>query len=140
MSDRFLVVRVGTERFGIPLGAVREAMDRAEPRPVPTRGPAVRGVMPYRERFVSLVHLGALVSGTAAPEAAGGTVVIVELAGSAVALEVDDVETVVDRAASFVGPAPVAWATGVWRVGGDLVTVLDTEHLGERLTAAGSTA
>lgn len=115
-------------------------MDRAEPRPVPVRNPALRGVMPYRDRFVSLVHLGALVSGSAAPEAAGATVVIADLGSASVALEVDDVETVVDRTASFVGPAPVAWASGVWRAGDDLVTVLDPEHLGERLAAAGGTA
>lgn len=133
-GGRFLVVRVGGERYGIGLDAVREVVDLARVRPVPARSPALRGVMPLRDRFCSLLHLGALLAGTAAQEAAGDTAVIVEVAGAPMALEVEDVEGVVDRGAQPVGAAAGPWSAGVWRVGEDLVTVLDLGALAEGIT------
>jgi purine-binding chemotaxis protein CheW len=136
--DAFLIVRVGTERYGLPLADVREVMDLVPPRPVPTRSPALRGLMPLREHFVSLVHLGALIAEGQAPAGLAGTAAIVMVGGVKLALEVDDVEAVVDRSATFVGPAPEPWASGIWRVGTDLVTVLDLGVLGERIVTNGS--
>jgi purine-binding chemotaxis protein CheW len=131
-TGRFLIVRSGGERYGLGLDVVREVVDLAGSRPVPSRAPALRGVMPLRERFCSLVHLGALLAGTGVPEAMGDTAVIVELGGTPMAFEVDDVEGVADRGAEHVGAGGGAFATGVWRVGGDLVTVLDLGALAER--------
>jgi len=132
-TGRFLVVRAGTERYGIGLDAVREVVELGIVRSVPARSPALRGVMPLRDRYCSLLHLGALLAGTKAPETAGDTAVIVEVGGAPMALEVEDVEEVVDRGAQHVGSASGPWSTGVWRVGEDLVTVLDLGALAERL-------
>ncbi len=137
-QDAFLIVRVGKERYGLPLADVREVMDLVPPRPVPSRSPALRGLMPLREHFVSLVHLGALIAEVAAPDALAETAAIVMVGGARVALEVDDVEAVVDRSATLVGAAPEPWASGVWRVGELLVTVLDLGVLGERIVTNGS--
>jgi chemotaxis signal transduction protein len=131
--DGFLVVRAGGARYGLALADVREVVDLAAPRPVPVRDTAVRGIMPLRERFVSLVHLASLVSGELPPDATSDTAVVVHVRGAPMALEVDDVEEVIDRTAEFVGAAPAPWATGVWRVGRDLVTVLDLGVLAERI-------
>jgi chemotaxis signal transduction protein len=133
----FLVVRSGGERYGMDLAAVREVVEVTAPKPVPTRSAALRGVMPLRERHVSLVHLGALLAGTAPPDARGETAVVVMLGAAAVAVEVDDVEEVVDRGATQVTGPTAAWAAGVWRVGGELVTVLDLGALAERLGEIG---
>lgn len=134
-ADRFLVVRAAGERYGIGLGVVREVVDVPTPRAVPARTPALRGVMPLRERFLSLVHLGALLGGGAPPATVGDTAVVVDVGDTAVALEVDEVLEVVEHGATFVGGAPAAWSAGVWRVGTELVTVIDPEALAERLTA-----
>lgn len=134
-ADAFLVVRAAGERYGIGLGTVREVVDVPPSRTVPARTPALRGVMPLRERFLTLVHLGALLGGGAPPAAVGDTAVVVEVGDAAVALEVDEVLEVVERGATFVGSAPAAWSTGVWRVGTQLVTVIDPGALAERLTA-----
>jgi chemotaxis signal transduction protein len=136
--DAFLIVRAGGGRYGLPLASVREVVDLAPVRPVPTRVRALRGVMPLRERFVSLVHLGALLTGEEAPAAPGDAAVVVMVAGARVALEVDEVEAVADRSAVVVGEAPAAWARNVWRVGQDLVTVLDLGVLAERISERGS--
>ncbi len=134
----FLVVRCGPERFGLPLADVREVLDVQTPRAVPAANRALRGVMPYRERFVSLVHLGALVTGSAPPRAPADTVVIVDARGAPLALEVDEVEAVVDRPGEPVGSSPATWSVGIWRLGGELVTVVDLSVLAERLSEAGS--
>jgi chemotaxis signal transduction protein len=131
--DGFLVVTAGGSRYGLGLVDVREVVDVAPARPVPSLSQAVRGIMPLRERFVSLVHLGSLVSGKAPPEAASETAVVVHVNGAPLALEVDDVEEVIDRDAHFVGAAPSTWSTGIWRVGKELVTVLDLGVLTERM-------
>jgi purine-binding chemotaxis protein CheW len=136
--DAFLIVRVGAERYGLPLADVREVLDLVPPRPVPSRSRALRGLMPLREHFVSLVHLGALIAQGGAPAMLAETAAIVMVGGAKVALEVDDVEAVVDRSATFVGPAPEPWASGIWRVGAELVTVLDLGVLGERIVTSGS--
>ena len=133
IADGFLVVRAGGARYGLGLADVREVVDVVPPRPVPARLAALRGVMPLHERYVSLIHLAALIAGGTPPESLGDTAVVVHVAGSALALEVEDVEAVVDRATDYVGAAPVSWASGVWRVGTDLVTVLDLSVLAERI-------
>ena len=133
MAGTFLVVRAGSERVGLGLSAVREVVDVVEPRPVPARSTALRGVMPLHERYVSLLHLGALLGGAGPPEALGDTAVVVMIGSSSVALEVEGVEDVADRTATWVGAPPAPWGTGVWQVGGDLVTVLDLGVLAERI-------
>jgi len=137
-SERFLVVKAGGARYGLSLAAVREVVDVAPPRPVPSRSPALRGVMPLREHFVSLLHLAALVRGETPPPAVGDTAVVVVVDGAPMAFEVDDVEAVVDKDGDYVGAAPVAWASGVWRVGSELVTVLDLGVIAERIRHSGS--
>lgn len=140
-SGRFLVVRAGRERFGLDLAAVREVVDVAPPRPVPARCAAVRGVMPLHERFCTLAHLGALLGGTAAPPGVGDTAVITELAqGAVVGFEVDDVEAVVEGGATWVGAGAGGGVTDIWRVGGELVSVLDLAVLAARLKEAGGGA
>ena len=134
-AEAFLVVRAGGERYGIGLGMVREVVDVSALRAVPARTPAMRGVMLLRERFLSLVHLGALLAGGVPAPAVGDTAVVVYVGEAAVALEVDEVLEVVEGGATFVGSAPASWAAGVWRVGTELVTVIDLEALAERLTA-----
>jgi chemotaxis signal transduction protein len=137
-EGRFLVVRAGGERYGLALDAVREVLDVvAAPQPVPARTAALRGVIPHRERFLSLLHLGALLAGGAPPAAVGDTAVVVETLRAAMALEVDDVEAVVDRGATYVGATAAPWVEGVWRVGTELVTVLDLGVLAERVTESG---
>ena len=138
-GDRFLVVRSGGARYGLSLDAVREVVDIVEPPwPVPAHSTAMRGVMALRERHLSLIHLASLVSGGTPPAIVGETAVVVVVDGAPMALEVDDVESVVDRTAEFVGAAPVAWASSVWRVGTELVTVLDLGILAERILHRGS--
>ena len=127
----FLVVRSGTERLGLAMAAVEEVVDLGVPDQVPARLAAFRGVVRWRGRHVSVLHLGALVAGGTPPEARGDTALVVVVGGTPVALEVDAVDDVVEDGGASVGAA--AAAPGVWQVGGALVTMLDIGTLAERL-------
>jgi chemotaxis signal transduction protein len=136
-APALLVARVGTERYGFDIGAVREVVVIERVADVPARSAAVRGVMPLRDRHVSLISLAALLGGGDPPLETGGAAVVVTLGGVDLALEVDEVEAVVDVGAELVaGAAPGGVpARGVWRWGQTLVTVLDMGVLAERVTA-----
>lgn len=129
----FLVVRTGVERYGVDLASVEEVVDLAVPATVPGRLPAFRGVTRWRGRHLSVLHLGALMEGAAPPPERGDTALVVRLGGSAVALEVDAVEDVVEGGGASVGASQTAGASGVWQVGGALVTMLDLAALAERV-------
>lgn len=129
----FLVVRAGVERYGVDLAAVEEVVDLAAPAPVPGRVPAFRGVTRWRGRHLSVLHLGALMAGAAPPPERGDTALVVRLGGLPVALEVDAVEDVVEGGGASVGASLAAGASGVWQVGGALVTMLDFAALAERV-------
>lgn len=132
-------MRADGKAYGLPVGRVLEVGDIREVLAVPRTLPAVRGLTPLRGRLVPLVHLGAFLTGQAAPApppGGGHTVVLVELGGRPVAFEVDDVEAVVREQ-----PLPVPrgqtlpWATGVAEQAGSdaLVPILDLDALGDRL-------
>lgn len=138
MSAGFLVVRTAGERYGVDLASIEEVVDlAAPPAPVPTRLAALRGVLRWRERHLSLLHLGALVAGGPAPAERGDTALVVRLAGVPVALEVDAVLEVVEQGGESVGASPTAGTAGVWAVEGELVTMLDLAALAGRLAEQG---
>jgi chemotaxis signal transduction protein len=129
----FLVARSGVERIGVALASVEEVVDLGLPAQVPAQLSAFRGVVRWRGRHLSVLHLGALLAGGDPPEARGDTALVIDLGGTPVALEVDGVEEVVEGGGASVGESPVAGASGVWQVDGALVTMLDLGALAERL-------
>jgi chemotaxis signal transduction protein len=132
----YLLVRVGTVRYGLPLHAVVEVVDSTQVFPVPGSHPAVRGVTPVRGRLVTRVRLGALIGGAAVPAGPGGTLAVVDGGGGSIALEVDDAEGIVREDPV---PAPPGWdvplTQGVTRYDGELIPILDLAGVVERLTA-----
>jgi purine-binding chemotaxis protein CheW len=142
----YLLVRAEGKSYGLPVARVLEVGDAQEVLDVPRASPAVRGLTPLRGRLVPLIHLGAFLTGRAAPPPESGrTVVLVELGsgGRQVAFEVDDAEAVV-REASLPVPRgqTLPWASGVAEQGGEgggaggggaLIPILDLDALGERL-------
>lgn len=133
----FLLVRTGSRRVGLELRHVVEVMQVGTVHPVPSIEPAVRGVAAVHGRVVPVVHLGALLDAAPCPAAAGNLVVMVNVDGRRVCLEIDDAEVVVREPALPVPPgATLPWAIGVARHPEGLVPLLDLAALGAGFTEA----
>ena len=130
-----LLVSAGARLVGLPLDQVVEVLDPGTSFPVPTSEPAVRGVAVVRGRILPMVHLGALLDGTACPTARSDTGVLVELGGRRLCFEVEDAESVLYDAGLAVPPATaLPWAAAVARTDRGLVPLLDLVALGARFT------
>ena len=129
----FLLVRVGVEHYGVDLASIEEVVDLGTPAAVPSALRAFRGVVRWRARHLSVLHLGALMDGRSPPPERGDTALVVRLGGRPVALEVDAVVDVVEGGGASVGASPTAGASGVWAVAGALVTMLDLDALAGRV-------
>jgi chemotaxis signal transduction protein len=130
----YLLVRAEGRPYGLPVGGVLEVADAGTVLDVPRALPAVRGLTPLRGRLVPQIHLGAFLTGRAAPAEPGRTIVLVELGARQVAFEVDDADAVVRETVMPVPPGQsLPWAAGVADQGGTLVPILDLEALGDRI-------
>jgi purine-binding chemotaxis protein CheW len=133
-GEGYLLVRAADRRVGLALAQVVEVLDPGPIYSVPAVEPAVRGVTSVRGRIVPVIHLGALLEGTACPEARGDVAVVVELAGRTLCLEVEEAETVLRQPGLAVPPgAALAWAVAVARTDEGLVPLLDLTALGARI-------
>jgi len=130
-------VRADGTSYGIRIDQVLEVRDGFEVHQAPSLRAAVRGVTPLRARLVPLVHLGALVTNTTPSEDPCPTLVLVQVEGKLLALEVEDADEVV---LEDLLPVPDAWqlpwACGVCQRGTSMVPVIDVELLAERLVPA----
>jgi chemotaxis signal transduction protein len=135
----FLLVRTGGRRVGLELAHVVEVIGIGAVHPVPSREPAVRGVMTVQGRIIPVLHLGALLDLTECPAKLGDTLVVVTVDGRRVGLEIDDAEVIVREPALPVPPgATFPWAIGVARHPDGLVPLLDLAALSSRFMEASS--
>lgn len=127
-----LLVRTAGRSVGIPLGDVIAVTGLGAVSRVPSALPAVRGVTVARGRLVTLLHLGALLSGGSCPEGAVSTTVVLASAGGAmIALEVEEADTIPD---AVLLPPPegsgfAGWAIGAIRRGQGWIPILNLEAL-----------
>jgi chemotaxis signal transduction protein len=129
----FLLVRSGARRVGLELAQVIEVIQVGAVHPVPSREPAMRGVVNVNGRIMAVVHLGALLEAGTCPPASGDLVVVVTVDGLRVCLEIDDAEVVVREPALPVPPgSALPWAIGVARHVDGLVPLLDLAALSAR--------
>jgi len=136
---RHVVFRVASERYALPLSAVREVVVPHPPfARVPRASEAVRGVMNLRGRVVAVVDLAALVGLPPQPlEAAAGHVLILDQGKRALGFLIGavlGVETIPPPA-----DAPGGLVRGVAPASGGAVTLLGADALtseAERLFGA----
>lgn len=135
---RHVVFWIGSERYGLPLAAVREVVNPAAMSGVPRAPAAVRGIMNLRGRVVTVVDLAALLGITAAqaPAMLPGKVVLLDRGRRDLGLlvgEVDGVHPLEDLA-----PAPgesLPSVRGVAQTPRGAVTVLDSDGLDRQIVA-----
>ncbi len=136
---RHVVFRVASERYALPLAAVREVVVPQPPfARVPRSSEAVRGVMNLRGRVIAVVDLAALVGLPAQPlEPAAGHVLILDRGKRALGFLIGavlGVETIVPSP-----DAPGGLVRGVAPAAGGAVTLLGADALtgeAERLFGA----
>jgi purine-binding chemotaxis protein CheW len=127
-SDMLVIVRVGVERFAIPLSAVTEVVRNPQCAAIPLAPPVVAGVLQVRGEVVPVVQLSRVVS---LPDPAPKTALTALLArrgARRAALLVEAVEDIRpadpnERRAAPPGKPHVMWMTG------DLIPVLDPDRI-----------
>ncbi len=130
----FLLVRSADRRYAVPVSEVLEIVQLSRPLPAPAAHPAMRGVVSIRERLVSLVHLGALVSESMPPDQPASSAVLLESKGIRFALEVDGADDVVRGSLMPVEDRRArSWVAGLIPIGDLRVPVLDIPALAETL-------
>lgn len=138
-ASGWLLVRVGRRLVGLSLPRVVEVLQPGPVHQVPSAERAVRGVTSVRGRVLPVIHLGALLEGTACPAIQGETLVVVELEGRRVCFEVEEAEEVFLGAGLPVTSATaLPWASAVARHGDGLVPLLDLDGIGTRIREAAS--
>jgi chemotaxis signal transduction protein len=129
----FLLVRAGQRRVGLELAHVAGVTLLGSVHPVPSLIAAVRGVATIQGTLVPVIHLGALLDGSACPPRTSETGVLVTIGGRRLCLEVDDAELLVrDHALPVPQGTTFSWAVGVARHADGLVPLLDVEALSSR--------
>jgi chemotaxis signal transduction protein len=126
-------VRTGARRVGLELSHVLGVTSLGTVHPVPSVEPAVRGVAAVQGKMVPVIHLGALLEGSACPPELTGIGVLVSVGSSRFCFEVDDAELLVRDRALPVPPGPtLPWAFGVAKHADELVPLLDLPAISSR--------
>jgi chemotaxis signal transduction protein len=135
----FLLVRIGNRRVGLELSHVLGVTPLGAVHPVPSVESAVRGVAAVQGKMVPVIHLGALLAGTACPSELTGVGVLVSVGGRRLCLEVDDAEILVrDHALPVPQGTTLPWAFGVAKHANGLVPLLDLPAISSRFMETGS--
>ena len=132
-SGAFLLVRAGGRRVGLAVEAVIEVREPDELGTIPSHEPALRGVTALRGQLMPVLNLAALLGGEAGP---GLVVVVTDLGGRRVGLEVDDADIVVGSGVSLLhADETLPWARAIAVLPDQVyVPLLDLGALSARLT------
>lgn len=133
------MVRVGGRQVGLAVDSLVEVIELAAPFPVPSATPALRGLIPVRDRLVPVLHLGAALDGGACPDRLGEMAVIATIDERTIGLEVDYASEVTP---AVIAPLPddvlVPGAVGVVQREGVFVPIIDVALLGAQLIDIGT--
>ncbi|WP_083516014.1 chemotaxis protein CheW [Alicyclobacillus sendaiensis] len=135
--DSYVVMRVGSERYGAHVSQVRSVERVGEITPVPRTLPFIKGVMHLRGAIVPVIDLAervGLVHGSADHDER--RIVVADVDEMVVGMLVDAVEDVVQIAPEAVEPPPsvvggleAVYLRGVARLGDDLLVLLNLERV-----------
>jgi purine-binding chemotaxis protein CheW len=129
----FLLVRAGGRQVGLAVEAVIEVREPSELGAIPSLEPALRGVTALRGQLMPVLNLAALLGGAAGP---GTAVVVTDLGGRRVGLEVDEADIVVGAGVNLLrADETLPWARAIAVLPGQVyVPLLDLGALSARLT------
>jgi purine-binding chemotaxis protein CheW len=133
---KLVILRLGPDRYGVPITGVREILRVGRITPVHTAPAFVRGVLNLRGVITTILDLRAFFGLEAGPVGEGARILIAEGAGMAVGLLVEQVEGIVDLPAAEVKP-PLAsakglaedYVAGIAAPDGQMVVLVDLEKV-----------
>jgi len=140
-----LVVLVAGERFGLPVARTGSVFRVDALTRVPLTAPAIAGLHNLRGKTLAVVHLARLLDPAAPPPVDRPLAVTIETETESYAVIVDDVEEVADLPAearleglAHGDPRRVALTAATYRLGQDVLPILDVNRLFEPMADAGA--
>ncbi len=132
VQHRFMTFFLDGRHYGLPLRHVAEITPLRELNKLPHMPKAVEGILDLRGRVIPVVNLRVRMSLPPLDEALKGTILVLDLAGTATGLLVDSVDAVLSVPEEDLVPAnPLlagldgAWVEGFIVQGDKVVTLLD---------------
>lgn len=131
-----VVVRLGADRYALPITAVREILRVGRVTPVHTAPAFVHGVINLRGVIVAVLDLRSLFGIEPGPAGEGARIIVAEGGGMAVGVLVEQVEEIIDLPATQVKP-PISTAKGIAEdyvagiatLAGQMVVLIDMERV-----------
>lgn len=117
-----VVFRLGSEEYGIDIDHVREIIRRTEVTPVPHATKSVRGVINLRGKIIAVVDMHVRFGLERGEESPTERIIVVEVDGHLVGLEVDAATEVLQLPPDSIEPPP---------------EVLASEHMAEAVMGVG---
>ncbi|WP_367307445.1 chemotaxis protein CheW [Alicyclobacillus acidocaldarius] len=134
--DSYVVMRVGSERYGAHVSQVRSVERVGDITPVPRTLPFIKGVMHLRGAIVPVIDLAERVGLAQVSADEERRIVVADVDEMLVGMVVDAVEDVVQIAPESVEPPPsvvggleAVYLRGVARLGDDLLVLLNLERV-----------
>lgn len=132
---QFVLFRLGTEEYGLPIERVQSIIRYEEPTPVPHAPVIVEGVINLRGQVIPVIDLSQRLLGQPHTASASSRIVVAEGDSGMVGLTVDSAHEVATFAAEEIMPAPASALSaetaeafeGVANHGDRLVILLDPE-------------
>lgn len=141
------VFRVGEQTYGLDIMRIKEVINPLPVTPVPRAPATLEGVIELRGQILPVVDLRKRFDRPATPPTSSSKVILVKLEQGIVGLVVDGVREVVRLPKDEIRAAPAlarqgegTFFTGVCRVGGEIVMILDIDRVlssEERISIAG---
>lgn len=107
-SRQYVLFRVGSEEYGLPISRVSSIIRYERVTPVPRAPRAVQGVIDLRGRVIPVVDLGKRLFGADFEPLPRSRIIVTETSSGAVGLAVDGASEVATFAPDDLMPAPTA--------------------------------
>lgn len=131
-----LEFKVGTNYYGINVAKIREILPYQTPTPIPNSDPRIEGIFMPRDEIISIINLSRVMSMPQTGAAQTDMFIVTNFNNLNTAFHVQSVEgihrvswTDIIKPDSTINAAGVGMATGIIRIEGKLIIILDFEKI-----------
>lgn len=131
-----LEFRVGKNYYGINVAKIREILSYQEPTPIPNADPRIEGIFMPRDEIISIVNLAQVMNLEQSDSTRSDMYIVTNFNQLNTAFHVHSVEgihrvswTDIAKPDSTINASGVGMATGIIRINGKLIIILDFEKI-----------